>query len=63
MVKILMNEPGMALVKVSLNSKDLTVGQSITMLHASLSTGATLSVTDASLLSHGTLYNLSVEGK
>lgn len=61
-VKILMNEPWMALVKVSLSSQNLIVGQNITTLHASLATGTTLSVTDASFSSQGTLYNLSVEG-
>lgn len=62
-VTILTNEPGMSLVKVSFPSKNLTAGEVITKLQATIQSGSTLAVTDASFLSQGTSYNLSVQGK
>ena len=62
-VTILTNEPGMSLVKVSFPSKNLTAGEVITRLQVTIQSGSTLAVTDASFLSQGTSYNLSVQGK
>ena len=62
-VTILTNEPGMSLVKISFPPKNLLAWEIITKLQATIQSGSTLAVTDASFLSRGVSYNLSVQGK
>ena len=61
--KIISNEPGAFLVSLSFNKEDIMAGQVLTTLTTNLPAAAFLAPVDATFLSAGQSYSLSLETK